>query len=133
MNLLLDTCSILWGLQEPKRLSSPARKALEDPEHRILVSSVSFWEISLKYALGKLEMEGAEPGDFPEFVEAQGWEILPLEGSTAAGFNRIPKRKNHKDPFDRMLVWIAMESNLCLVSRDHAMQEYEAEGLKILW
>ena len=55
MKLLLDTCSFLWALHEPVRLSVPARKALQAPEHSVHVSVITFWEISLKAGLGKLD------------------------------------------------------------------------------
>ena len=38
-----------------------------------------------------------------------------------------------KQPFDRMLVWQAIQHDLTLVSRDRAMEAYRTEGLKILW
>ena len=66
MNLLLDTCTLLWALQDADRLSAPARRALKNPDNTISVSIVSFWEISLKFGLGKLALDGAEVGELGE-------------------------------------------------------------------
>lgn len=133
MKLLLDTCTLLWSLQDPKRLSAPARQALRDPENLVAVSAVSFWEISLKAGLGKLTLDGAEPEDLPGFVVQAGWEIVPLNPATAAGVGRLPMVPPHRDPFDRLLVWTAIREDFTLVSRDGAMRIYTPHGLKICW
>lgn len=133
MRLLLDTCAFLWALQQPRRLSSPARDALQNPQNEILVSAVSFWEISIKSTLGKLTLEGGGPADLPGYAFAAGFEILPLDPDTAATSADLPPLSNHRDPFDRMLVWTALRGNLHLVSCDRRMAGYLGEGLKICW
>lgn len=41
MRLLLDTCCLLWALQEPRGLSSAAREAFQNPASPVLVSVIS--------------------------------------------------------------------------------------------
>ena len=129
MRLLLDTCSILWALQAPEKLGSKARRALQAERNSIHVSPVSFWEISLKFALGKLRIEGAAPEEIPGFVARAGWHILELQASTVASFHHLPLVSGHRDPFDRLLIWIAIREQLTLVSRDGAFPDYEPLGL----
>lgn len=133
MNLLLDTCVFLWALQEPARLSPAARRALQDPRHQVAVSVVSFWEISLKHGLGKLTLDGIAPEAFPAAADEAGWEILPLPAEVAASSGRLPRLAEHRDPFDRLLVWQALRSDHTLVSRDGLMRGYIAHGLKLCW
>lgn len=133
MKLLLDTCALLWSLQDAKRLSAPARQALRNPENRVAVSAISFWEISLKCGLGKLTLDGAEPEDLPGFVIDAGWEIVPLSPEIAASAGRLPWVPPHRDPFDRLLVWTAIREDFTLVSRDGLMRIYAPHGLKICW
>lgn len=133
MKLLLDTCTFLWALQNPSRLSSTARKAMRNPANEIEVSAISFWEISIKSALGKLTLEGGGPADMPEYALVAGFEILPLDPDTAATSANLPLLPDHRDPFDRMLVWTALRGGLHLVSRDRRMDDYLKEGLKICW
>lgn len=133
MKLLLDTCSFLWALQEPKQLSSPARLALQSAENEVFVSVVSFWEISTKSALGKLRLEGGGPGDMPRFAADAGFAVAPLAADTAATLDRLPRLTDHRDPFDRMLVWTAIRQDLHLVSRDGKIAAYESVGLRICW
>jgi PIN domain nuclease of toxin-antitoxin system len=130
MRLLLDTCSLLWALQTPEKLGAKARRALQSEENSIYVSPVSFWEISLKFALGKLQIEGASPEDMPDFVAREGWHLLEFQAPTVASFHGLSSVPGHKDPFDRLLIWTAIRENLIFVSRDGALAEYEALGLK---
>ena len=133
MKLLLDTCALLWALQDAGRLSAPARQALRHPPNLVAVSAVSFWEISLKSGLGKLTLDGAQPEDLPRFVADAGWHIVPLSPEIAASAGRLPMLPPHRDPFDRLLVWTAIREDFALVSRDGAMRAYAAHGLKICW
>lgn len=133
MNLLLDTCALLWALQAPERLSAKARRALRNPSNPIIVSTVSFWEISLKFSLGKLKLENAAPEDFPQFVRDEGWHIEPLGAEAAAGFSALPKVSGHKDPFDRLLIYIAIREKFHFVSRDAAVGDYKEFGLQVCW
>ena len=133
MKLLLDTCSLLWALQDTAQLSAPAKRALKNPDHTISVSVVSFWEISLKSGLGKLALHGAEPEDFPGFVVDAGWQILPLSQGIAASSGRLPRLPEHRDPFDRLLIWTAVSENFFLVSGDDAFPAYAPHGLKLCW
>ena len=133
MKLLLDTCAFLWALQEPKQLSLPARRAIENTANDVIVSAVSFWEISIKSSLGRLSLEGGDPADMPRFAAEAGFDILPLDPDTAATSFRLPRLPHHRDPFDRMLVWTALRHDLQLVSRDRLVTDYATEGLRICW
>ena len=133
MKLLLDSHSLLWAVVQPRRLGSMAKKAIVSKGNEVAVSSVTFWEIALKHSLGKLELDGISPQDLPEIAEEHAFIICPLSGRTAASFHRLPRIEAHRDPFDRMLVWQALEEGRTLVSRDRAMRDYEHLGLELLW
>jgi PIN domain nuclease of toxin-antitoxin system len=65
-------------LLEPECLSKKTRKVIENPSNLIFVSSVNFWEISLKFSIGKLTLQGINPDDFPKFAVEAGFEIISL-------------------------------------------------------
>jgi PIN domain nuclease of toxin-antitoxin system len=66
MNYLLDTHYMLWAIGDSKKLSKNVRDIMMNSENRILVSTISFWEVSLKNSLGKLTIEGFSPEDLPQ-------------------------------------------------------------------
>lgn len=132
MSYLLDTHTLLWTLFEPKRLGSKAAACLKSPDVDVAVSVVSFWEISLKLATGKLQLVNATPDDFPDLTRRTGLAIIPLADTEAASFHRLP-RLAHKDPFGRLLIWQAISRQLTLVSRDQSFAAYQEHGLKLIW
>lgn len=133
MRALLDSHILLWALFDPERLSGNARQIIEHPGNAVFVSSVSFWELSLKHGLGKLELRGVTPDVFPQAVVDMGLDILPLSASDAATFHQLP-RQAHKDPFDRMLVWQAIRQACVLITCDRALDAYYApNGLRTVW
>ena len=132
MDYLLDTHSFLWAVFEPKQLSKAARSYIAQPENRVAVSSITFWEISLKSALGKLELVNCLPDQLPEVASQMGLELLQLDVNSAASFYRLP-RQVHKDPFDRMIVWLAIQKNFTLISKDTGLRIYAENGLRIVW
>ncbi len=133
MSLLLDTHALLWSLFSPRSLSAKARRALADPGQEIIVSSISFWEISIKYSLGKLELPQTAPDELPEAVRSIGFTIKDPSATQLAGFYQLPFDDRHRDPFDRLLVWIALQEKHHLVSKDRRFSLYQKRGLQQLW
>ena len=133
MKLLLDTHALLWSIIEPDRLSPEARSAITDPASQVVVSAVSFWEISIKTALGKLRLEGVTPEQLVDAAQQQGFDLLPLDPRLAASFSRLPVAPQHRDPFDRMLVWQAISLGYTLVSRDRKIAGSRQAELRVLW
>jgi len=132
MNCLLDTRTFLWAAFAPSKLSARARKEIRSAENQVCLSTVSFWEISLKFALGKIELEDCQPDDMPLIAEQMHIEIIQPTTQETASFHRFPKLK-HKDPFDRMIIWQAIRQPLVLISKDGDFPEYRKFGLKVLW
>jgi len=132
MNFLLDTHSFLWTLFVPEKLSRSVTQKIKSSDNDVAVSVVTFWEISLKFALGKLELSGVEPDELPSFADQMGFSILPISPSEAASCHKLP-RLLHKDPFDRLIIWQAIQRKMTLISKDREFKEYRKFGLKTHW
>jgi len=132
MTYLLDTHIIVWALTDTKRLSANVRVVLENPRNRLLVSTVSFWEVSTKFALNKLELVALLPEDLPAACEAMGLEITTMSAEAASTYHQLPAQY-HKDPFDRMLIWQAMIGGYTLLSSDSAVHKYASGSFKVVW
>ena len=130
MKILLDTHILLWSLLDPKKLKKYEKTALVDRDNEIFVSNISFWEISLKYALKKLELKNITPDDLPKFVRQTGFDILCMNEKESSTSHHLPKL-HHKDPFDRMLIWQAINQDLYLMTRDQDSKIYTKSGLKL--
>ncbi len=132
MNYLLDTPTFLWAAFSPAKLSARAKKEIRSADNRIFLSTVSFWEISLEFALGKIELESCSPDDMPNIAAQMQIEIIQPTAQETASFYQLAKMK-HKDPFDRMIIWQAIQQPLVLISKDADFPEYQKIGLKVLW
>lgn len=132
MNYLIDTHCFLWSLFSPDKLSRRVSGVLKDGKNTIHVSAVSFWEIAIKHAIGKLTLTGIIPAQLPASARAANYELLPLNPDEAASFHSLPIN-THRDPFDRMLVWQAIERSMTLLSRDETLAQYREQGLRIDW
>ena len=124
MNLLLDTCVLLWWLDDPDLLSKEASTAIKEPDNRIIVSVVSVWEIAIKEALGKL----LSPDNLKEMIADAEFELMPIDYEHAWHVKDLPP--HHKDPFDRLLVAQATVENLMLVTRDSYLEAYNVPILE---
>ena len=132
MNYLLDTHVLLWSLLVPEKINENIRKIILNPENDILVSKISLWEISLKYSLGKLELSGVIPEELDEKIINSGYKIIEIENQELLSYYKLPKVE-HKDPFDRMIIWQCIKNNYILVSRDTKFDLYKTFGLKIIF
>ncbi len=86
------------------------------------------WEISLKYALGKLCLEGISPDELPLAAKQMQIESFSLQPQVAASFYQLPANP-HRDPFDQMIIWQAISSDLALLSDDSNFKNYQQYGL----
>jgi PIN domain nuclease of toxin-antitoxin system len=132
MTCLLDTHAMLWAIMEPEKLSATAKSLVQDPQNRIVVSAVNFWEVSLKFGLGKIQLQGVSPEDLPEVCRSTGFYILPLDADTCASYHQL-SAPHHRDPFDRILIWTAITQQMTLISKDTSMHLYRSAGLKAVW
>lgn len=132
MSFLLDSHTLLWAILDHKKLSPKVISILEDTNNEVFVSAVTFWEISLKYSLGKLDLSGVSPEQLPTLSKEAGFEFLPLLPTESSGYHQLNAHW-HRDPFDRMLIWQAITNNLTLLSKDKNVSQYKSVGLKVFW
>jgi len=132
MNYILDTHTFLWSIFNSKRLPTHLKEIILNSDNSIYISSITFWEISLKYSLGKLELENVLPDDLPSVSKEAGFEILDITFEELASFYKLPAI-GHKDPFDRLIIWQAINNDITVISQDIKFQDYKKFGLKIIW
>jgi len=88
------------------------------------------WEISIKYSIGKLCLKGITPEELYTEIENSFLLCKVLENQDLISSYRLPRE--HKDPFDRMIIWQAISGEMTLLSVDGKMNNYVDYGLKLL-
>ena len=122
MNLLLDTHTFLWAVDDAPRLTLKARDAIVDGNNVVFVSAATTWEISIKKAMGKLKVPD---GDYLDELRQHRFTSLDIKTEHALAVANLPL--HHKDPFDRMLVAQAQVEKLTLVSHDPRLKAYAVQ------
>jgi len=125
VKLLLDTHVLIWLFEENPCLNSKARTLLADRAHALTVSVVSVWEISIKQALGRLQV----PDNIVALLELNRVRLLPVSVEHAYAVRSLPLL--HGDPFDRMLVTQALLEDLTIVTHDKNVQAYPVPCLMV--
>ncbi|MEO8649773.1 MAG: type II toxin-antitoxin system VapC family toxin [Acidobacteriota bacterium] len=130
MRLLLDTHTFLWALSAPSKLPKNARTEIESRSNEVFVSAISFWEIAIKTRIKKLKLGWDD--DLIVATQNVGFVPIALTPEEAASYGELTE-STHGDPFDRMLIWQAIQRNLTLVSGDPEFNKFKSDGLKLLW
>ena len=124
MNLLLDTHIIIWFITNDVKLSKKIKNIIEDSNNRCFISIVSYWELSIKYSLGRLDLNSTVEEIF-NIIEKSGFDILPI---TLNHIIQLSKLEHfHNDPFDRLIISQSVIENLHLVSNDNYFPAYNIQ------
>lgn len=126
MNLLLDTHTFLWAIDNHPSLSQKAREAIIDGNNIVFVSAATAWEISIKKAIGKLSLP---EGSYLEELALHRFTALDITTEHALAVENLPP--HHKDPFDRMLIAQAQIEKLTLITRDEKIKKYDVPIIEV--
>jgi PIN domain nuclease of toxin-antitoxin system len=132
MTYLLDTHILLWTLFDPTKLSRNVLDCLQSTSDEKVISAINLWEISIKYSLGKLDLGDKTPDHLLEIIQESGFTIASIDPEIFASYYHLPKKENHRDPFDRMLIWHTIKSGFTLITHDGRIEQYLSDGLLLL-
>jgi PIN domain nuclease of toxin-antitoxin system len=130
VRVLLDSHALLWYVLGDSKLSSTAEGLIRAPENEVLLSPASYWEIAIKVSNGKYSLSQPLEDLIHLCLIRYGFRILPIEPQHAARLITLPVFKDHKDPFDRLLIAQALTEEVPIVSAD---SQFDAYGVTRLW
>lgn len=122
MRLLLDTHFAIWLSLREDRLTRAERALVEREDNELVCSSVSLWELRLKWYSTSLEgvpKGPASPESVMDFGQGMNWTFLPLLPVHAVTSLEVPIA--HRDPFDELLLAQAQVEGLRLLTRDKVL------------
>ena len=120
MNDLIDTQALIWFCEDNPCLPSSVKQYMER-SNGLLVSIVSFWEITIKTNLGKLVIDG-NIADVMDRALSRGFKILSIEREHLIVLSTL--ELIHRDPFDRIIIAQAIAENMPLISSDDIFKQY---------
>jgi PIN domain nuclease of toxin-antitoxin system len=125
-NLLIDTQTFIWFVENDPKLPVSIRKVMEDDQYNLFISIASLWEIVIKSSLGKLPLQKNIP-EMIRDITKNGFfilQIIPQHLITLHGLQYI-----HRDPFDRIIISQAITENMHVVSSDELFGKYHVNLL----
>ncbi len=132
MKILIDTHYLIWILNQPEKIDEDKKSILTSSKNEIYVSSVNFWEIALKLSINKISIKNISIDDILDFSLKSNLIFINLTPRESILFHKLPVTE-HKDPFDRMLIWQAVYNDFYFLTQDNKIKElYKGFGLKII-
>ena len=129
MNILIDTNIFLWVAGNKNYLTTTAQKLIEEPSNEIYLSSVSAWEIAIKWSKGRLDLPEKPHTLIENIIETAGFFKISVTFSDAHIVSELPIFGNHKDPFDRLLAAQAINRGFSLMTADKKFKKYDLDVL----
>ncbi len=127
MDLLIDTHAVIWFITDNNRLPTKTKHLIENKRNNCFISMATFWEIAIKYSIGRLDLNSDLDNIF-KIIEDTGFEILPI--TTIHILENANLKFHHQDPFDRLIIAQAIIEGLLIVSKDNQFKKYNVE---LIW
>lgn len=130
MKFLIDTSTLIYFDNDEKMLSKQALSIIQDKKNQIYLSVASIWEISIKVKLGKLSVEKEIEKLVVSIQNEYKIKILPITSEVIIKQHYLNEVKNHKDPFDKIIIAQAYLENMPVITSDKWFHNYP---IKIIW
>lgn len=121
-SLLLDTNAWLWMAANSPRLGAVAREVIGSDTTELVLSAVCAWEVSIKWATGRLTLPEPPEAFVATTMRAGGLVPLGIGLDHVLRVASVPRL--HDDPFDRLLVAQSMVTGHPVLSGDPMLRRY---------
>ena len=128
--IVLDTHAAIWVLRNDPALGKKARKAVLAAldQGELSVSAITFWEIALLIAKGRLRSLD-DPRETRLLMLRAGIRELPLTGEVA--ILAVGLEALHGDPADRFIAATAAVHDATLMTADEALLGWRSKVKRV--
>jgi PIN domain nuclease of toxin-antitoxin system len=130
VNVLLDTCTIIWSASQLESLAKAASGVLAARETSVFVSPIACAELACLQDRKRIAVQGHWKSWFNRCLGDNQWQVLDITLSIVQGAYSLPEAF-HRDPMDRLLVGTARVHDLVLVTADVRILSHP--HVKALW
>ena len=126
-NILCDTHILLWALLKTSKLPTKAKELLTDADNKIFYSSVSIWEVAIKFLKKPDKIDNISPEKLVELCDGSGFTELRLRARHVLQLQTLSRPDDappHNDPFDRILLAQAKAEDMTFLTHDSLIAAY---------
>ena len=120
-DVVVDTHVLLWMLGDDRKLSARARRAIHEAQ-RVVVSSISFWEVGMLVAKGRVELDRPLDRWCADVLASGIVTDAPVAARVAVAAASLVDF--HGDPADRLIAATATSIGAPLVSKDRLLRNW---------
>jgi PIN domain nuclease of toxin-antitoxin system len=127
--VLLDTHVVHWWSAEPRRVSKPAREALDDAEE-LAVAAISWFELAWLARHERITL------NIPirSWLEGLSAQVRTLGVTPAIADTAVSLSSSFPgDPADRLIYATAVEHDLPLITKDRAIRGHAQPRSRAIW
>lgn len=121
--IVLDTHAWIWWNASPRKISAPARRAIEEAKE-LAVSAISLWEVAMLVAKSRLELDREAGLWMRQALAAPRIRLVPLSPEIAVRSTALG-RDFQGDPADRLIVATVLELDAALVTMDDRIRSWK--------
>ena len=129
MEVLLDTCTLLWAINDQDKIPENIKEIINDYDNDIFVSTASLWEIEIKHLKNSELMPYDSVSVFNAIIESD-FKLINVRDEYVMELGNIVKQRIHNDPFDHLLLAMAKEEKMTLITHDEFISQYK--GIDII-
>ena len=134
MRLHLDTNILVFLICDNTSLSRDVLECIFDYSSTLYTSVVCVHELIHLFQIGKISARNENgktlrPEDIIDTLESMSIRRVPVNDKHLQTFSTLPFIRDHRDPFDRMIIAQAISDKATLVSSDLKFQWYSKYGL----
>ena len=127
--ILLDTHVVHWWSAEPKRVSTPARKTLEEADE-LVVAAISWYELAWLARHERI----AVSVPIQSWLQSLAAQVRTIGVTPAIADTAVTLPSSFPgDPADRLIYATAIEHGLCLVTKDRAIRDHDRPRSVTVW
>jgi len=126
MPILLDTHAFIWWVTRDRRLSAPARRAIDKASHAdaLGLSLISLWEIAKRVEKQQLVLDRPLNEWLDQATATPGLHVIELTRPILVESCRLPG-PFHGDPADQIIVATAREREATIATKDEKIRRYD--------
>jgi PIN domain nuclease of toxin-antitoxin system len=130
MNIVLDTCALIWWSLEPDKLSQTANDTCIEMEKAKngLVPSICIWEIAIKIKNNKLDLGVNLDKYVAALKKSEVVTIVPINEDI--WLKSVSLDWSHRDPADRVVVALAEIEQAAIITSDRMITNFYAQ---VIW